>query len=89
MYKDSYHVQYAESQFLPLGIGILDTCVGQRVISVLTKRSTNVDQNFKTYEGVSKLSEAIFTVPKTHFWAQESLLLSKKSKKRQNPCDYP
>ena len=69
-----------KTTFLPLGIGIWDTCVGQRMISVLTKRSTNVDQNFNTSRGMFKLSESIFTAPKTHFWAQILLLLWKNPK---------
>ena len=77
-----------KATFLPLGTGIWNTCVGQRMISVLTKRSPNVDQNFNTSRGMFELSESIFTAPKTHFWARELLLLWKKSIKRSNPCGY-
>ena len=61
-----------------------DSYVAHRGNSVLTKRSTHVDQNFKSSKGMSQLSVAIFIAPRTHFWAQKSLFLSKKSEKRTN-----
>ena len=56
--------------------------------SVLTKRSTPVDQNFRSYKGVSKLSLAIFIALQTHFWARESLIYEKMSLKMAifHPC---
>ena len=62
-------------------IAIFYTYVAKIGNSVLTKRSTPVDQNFRSCKGVSKLSLATFIAPQTHFWAQESLIYEKMSLK--------
>ena len=56
---------------------------------VLTKRSTLVDQNIRSYKGRSQLSVDIFIAPRTHFPAQKSFIYKKMSKKDLNPWQPP
>ena len=43
-------------------------------IDMLTKKSTNVDQNFKSNKEVTQLFVAIFIILRTHPVAQKSLI---------------
>ena len=61
-----------------------DPYVAQRGNSVLTKKSTHVDQNLKSSKGMSQLFVAMFIAPRKHFWAQKLLFLSKMSEKCTN-----
>ena len=74
---------------MSLKIAFFDPYGAQKGISVLTKRSTHVDQNLISWKVMSKLSVAIFIAPRTHFPAQKSLIFWKKSEKPQNPCKTP
>ena len=67
--------------FSHVKIAIFYTYMAKIGNSVLTKRSTPVDQNFRSYKGVSKLSLAIFIALQTHFSAQEPLIYEKMSLK--------
>jgi hypothetical protein len=55
---------------------------------VLTKRSTSVDQNFRSDNIYSQLSVAIFMTSRTHLGAQKSFIYWKKSEKLLNTWIY-
>jgi hypothetical protein len=60
--------------------------IGQQL---LTKKSTHVDQNFKSDKAWSQLSVDIFIAPGDHLGAQKSLFYQKKSKKPTDPGRPP
>ena len=69
--------RYTKNAFSYVKIAVFHTYVAKIGNSVLTKRSTFVDQNFKSCKGVPKLSLAIFIAVQTHFRAQKSLIYCK------------
>ena len=60
--------------FLHLSTHVFHTYVVHKALKVLTKRSTLVDQNFRSYRGRSQLSVAIFITPRTLLVAQKSFI---------------
>ena len=56
---------------------IFDMYIVNKAFEVLTKRSTLVDQNFRSYRGRSQLSVAIFMALRTHMGAQKLFIYKK------------
>ena len=56
------------------------TCTITESIDMLTKRSTHVDQIFRSQSIHSQLSVAIFIAPRTHLGAQKCSMYEKKAK---------
>ena len=68
---------------------LIFTCGAQKGNWLLTKRSTGVDQNFRSWKVMSQLSVAIFIAPRTHFPAQESIISLKNVQKTCKYMKYP
>ena len=81
MYSHPHHFISLKTHFSTIAHSAFPNYTHLWCCLVLPKRSTSVDQNFRSDKTYSQLSVAIFIAPRTHLGAQKSFICEKSRKK--------